>query len=219
MATAKEIKELDKNLSKSVDEKMLVIVHEIGHALVYALLFNTPPKQINTNSSGLSEGFVVNHHSVDNKTFIRNKLAIYLAGVAAEELVFGEEFKSAGSQMDILYATDTAASYVRTYGMDSTISYITKKQTQSPYQGNYDVDKTNDVIESLLTDEKKRARDLLNKNVQLYKKLVKHAVETSGMKIDNFLEICNNNGLKLVQKEINDKLIYSYDEKLNQFLN
>ena len=213
---ALEIDEIKNN--KSIDEKMLVLVHEIGHALVYALLFNTPPKQININCSGLSSGFVINHNSVDNKTFLKNKIAIYMSGVAAEELVFGEEFKSTGSQMDIIYATDTAANYVRNYGMDSTLSWINKKETQSPYQANYDINKTNDVIENLIVDEKKRARDFLNKNIGVYKALVRHTVDAGGMTIENFLEICNKNGMNLVQKEINDKLIYSYDDKLNQFL-
>jgi hypothetical protein len=211
-----EIDDIKNN--KTSDEKMLVLVHEIGHALIYALLFNTPPKQINTNSSGLSSGFVVNHDSIDNKTFIRNKIAIYVAGLAAEELVFGEEFKSAGSEMDIVFATDIAAHYVRSYGMDTTISYINKKQSQSTFQANYDVEKTNDIIENLISDEKKRARDFLNKNVKIYKILVKHAVETGGMPIEDFLNICNKNGMNLVQKEINDKLIYSYDDKLTNFL-
>ena len=211
-----ELDEIRKN--KSIDEKMLIVVHEIGHALVYALLFNTPPKQINTNSSGLSGGFNINHHSVDNKTFIKDKIAIYMAGVAAEELVFGEEFKSAGSEMDILFATDAAANYVRTYGMDTTISTIMKPQTQTQYQANYDIDSTNSIIENLIMDEKKRARDFLNKNVKIYKVLVKHAIEAGKMTINDFLEICNNNGMKLVPKEINEKLIYSYDEKVKQFL-
>jgi len=211
-----EIDEIRKN--KSIDEKMLVLIHELGHALVYALLFNTPPKQINTNSSGLSAGFVINHHSVDNKTFIKNKLAIYMAGVAAEELVFGEEFKSAGAQMDIIFATDAAASYVRSYGMDSTISSIVKPQTQNHFDSNYDVESTNQIIENLMVDEKKRARDLLNKNTKIYKILVKHAVEAGGITIDDFLSLCNENGMNLIQKEINDKLIYSYDDKVKQFL-
>ena len=211
-----ELDEIRKN--KSIDEKMLIVVHEIGHALVYALLFNTPPKQINTNSSGLSGGFVVNHHSIDNKTFIKDKIAIYMAGVAAEELVFGEEFKSAGSEMDITYATHAAANYVRSYGMDTTISSIQKPHAQSHYQHNYDIDRTNDVIENLIADEKKRARDLLNKNVGIYKLLVKKAIDSGKMTITEFLQLCNDNGMKLVQKEINDKLIYSYDEKVKQFL-
>lgn len=204
--------------SKTVDEIMLVTVHEIGHALIYSLLFNTPPKQINTNSSGLSKGFVVNHNSIDNKTFLKNSLAIYLAGMVAEEMVFGEEFKSSGAQMDILYATETAGLYVRSFGMDSTISKIVKKEIKSDAEYNYDVDVTNGIIENLLNVEKKRARDLLNKNVHIYKLLVEAAVEGKGISIKNFLEICNKNGMKLVQKEINDKLIYSYEDKLNKFL-
>lgn len=204
---------------KSIDEVMLVTVHEIGHALIYALLFNTPPKQININSSGLSNGFVVNHNSVDNKTFIKNKLAIYLAGMVAEEMVFGEEFKSAGASMDILFATDAAGNYVRTYGMDSSISKINKREGQDAYQLNYDVDKTNKIIENLLVEEKKRARDLLNRNINSFKLLVKHTINKKGIHIDDFLNICNKNGMKLVQLEINDKLIYSYEDKLKQFLN
>lgn len=203
---------------KSIDEVMLVTVHELGHALIYAILFNTPPKQINVNSSGLSNGFVVNHHSVDNKTFVKNKIAIYLGGMVAEELVFAEEYKSSGAQMDIIYATDAAGRYVRNYAMDTTISTVDRINTQSHYEANYDVDKTNDSIETLLNDEKKRARDLLNKNMILFKKLIKHAITEKKMSIEDFLEICNDNGMSLVQLEINDKLIHSYEKKVNEFL-
>ena len=161
---------------------------------------------------------VINHNSVDNKTFIKNKIAIYMAGVSAEELVFGEEFKSAGAQMDIIYATDAAASYVRSYGMDSTISSIVKPHAQNHFDSNYDIDSTNPIIENLIVDEKKRARDLLNKNITTYRALIKHGVESGGMTIEDFLNICNENGMKLVQKEINEKLIYSYEDKVKQFL-
>lgn len=205
--------------SKTADEVMLVTVHEIGHALVYALLFKTPPKQINTNSSGLANGFVVNHAAVDNKTFLQDKLAIYLSGLVAEEIVFGEEFKSSGAQMDIMFATDVAAKYIRSYGMNSTLSWHVKKQAQTHYDGNYDVDKTNDIIEKMLVDQKKRARDLINRNMYLYKELVKHAVDNRGMTIDEFIKICSYNGLELEPKEINEKLVYSYDKKLTEFLN
>ena len=204
--------------SKSIDEVMLITVHEIGHALVYAIVFNTPPKQITTNSAGLENGFVINHTAVDNKTFIKNKLAVYMAGLVAEEMVFGEEFKSRGASMDILFATDIAAHYVRNYGMDSTISHIQKTSVQTSHQANHDIEKTNDIIENLIMEEKKRARDFLSKNIRVYKALVRHAVNKKGIKIEEFLDICNKNGMKLVQKEINDKLIYSYEDKLTQFL-
>jgi len=204
--------------NKSIDEIMLVTVHELGHALVYALLFKTPPKQININSSGLSNGFVVNHDSIDNKSFIKNKIAIYLAGIVAEEIVFGEEYKSNGARMDISFATNEAGLYVRNYGMDSTISKIQKKETKHEYEMNFDVDKTNDIIEGILVDEKSKARDLIQKNIKTFKKLIKSAIDNNGMSIESFYNICKDDKISLEMIEINDKLVYSYQEKVNEFL-
>jgi cell division protease FtsH len=204
--------------NKSVDERMLVIVHEIGHALVYSILFKTPPKQININSAGFENGFVINHNSVDNKTFLKNQMAVYLSGLVAEELVFGEDFKSNGSSYDIITATDVAGRFVRAYGMDGNVSRIMKKQIQSQYEVNYDIDKTNDIIENLLADEKKRAKDVLNKNMGLYKALLNFTTTNNNITIDEFYKICKKHGLELEMKEINDKLIYPYDEKVKHFL-
>lgn len=204
--------------SKSVDEKNLVIVHELGHALTYSILFGTPPKQININSSGFANGFVINHHSVDNKTFIRNQITIYLAGIVAEEIVFGEAYKSNGASFDIMNATDRAAKYVRKFGMGENISCIENIYNQSNMQYNYDINKTNDVIESILQEEKTKARDLIQKNIGTYKALVKQTITNNSITIEEFVEICNKDGLNLVIKELNDKLIYSYDDKVQAFL-
>lgn len=203
---------------RSIDERTLFAVHELGHALAYALLFNTPPKQININSSGLANGFVINHTSVDNKTFIKNQIVIFLAGLVAEELVFGEEFKSNGASADILFATDVAGRFVRSYGMNGTVSKVERQVQQSPFHMNYNIDATNDVIEGILADEKKRAKDILTKNLGVYKALIKFAMDNNTINVEQFLFICNNHGLNLVQKEINDKLIYSYDDKVKHFL-
>jgi cell division protease FtsH len=203
---------------KTKDEKILVTVHELGHALLYAILYKTPPRQINLNSSGLSEGFVINHSSIENKTFLRNRIAIYLGGLVAEELVFGEDFKSIGAHADISNATDAAGRYVRNYGMDGIISRVIKKEAPQPQELNYSTEKTDDIIEGILKEEKTRAKDLLNENMNIYKLLIKYAVDNKGITITHFLEICNVNGLDLKQTNINDKLSYSYEDKVTKFL-
>jgi cell division protease FtsH len=203
---------------KTIDEKIIVIVHEIGHALLYAILYKTPPRQINVNSSGFSEGFVINHSSIENKTFIRNRIAVYLGGIVAEELVFGEDFKSIGASADIMSATDTAGSYVRRYAMDGTISRVIKKEAPQGLELNYSTEKTDEIIEGILDEEKKRAKDLLNKNMGNYKALIKYAIEKNKISVEKFLEICNANGLNLKQTGINDKLKYSYDKMVDKFL-
>lgn len=205
--------------NKTVDEKMLYIIHEIGHALVYSVLFKTPPRQIIINGSGFANGFVINHNSIDNKTFIKNQIAIYMAGLVAEELVFGEDYKSNGASYDILAATDVAGRYVRAYGMDGCVSRVIKQNNQSSHELNFDIDKTNSLIESLVADEKKNAKDILNKYMGVYKLLVKFCMDNGNITIDQFLFVCNNGGgMELVQKEINDKLIYAYDDKVRHFL-
>lgn len=204
--------------SKTKDEKILITVHEIGHALLYGVLYKTPPRQININSSGLSEGFVINHSSIENKTFLRNRIAIYLGGLVAEELVFGEDFKSIGASTDISNATDAAGHFVRKYGMDGIVSRVIKKEAQQPQELNYSTEKTDDIIEGILKEEKTRAKDLLNKYKGIYKALVKHGVENNGISIMRFLEICNEGGLNLKQTEINDKLSYSYEDMVIKFL-
>jgi cell division protease FtsH len=203
---------------KTIDEKIIVIVHEIGHALLYSLLYKTPPRQINVNSSGFSEGFVINHSSIENKTFIRNRIAVYLGGIVAEEFVFGEDFKSVGASADITSATDTAGSYVRRYAMDGTVSRIIKKEAPQGLELNYNTEKTDEIIEGILGEEKKRAKDLLNKNIGTYKALIRYAIKNNKISVERFLEICNENGLKLKQTEINDKLKYSYDKMVDKFL-
>ncbi len=208
----------DIRANKSIDEKMLVIVHEIGHALVYGVLFNTPPKQININSAGMESGFVINHNSIDNKTFIRNQIAILLSGLVAEELVFGEDYKSNGSSSDIFNATDLTGRYVRAYAMDGTISRIMKPNLQNLMEFNFDVSRSNETIEKILDEEKKRAKDILNINLKIFKALIDYTIQHNGITIDDFLTICRKNNLNLIQKEINDKLIYSYDDKVKHFL-
>ena len=107
----------------------------------------------------------------------------------------------------------------RNYGMDGMISRVIKKESPQSQELNYSTEKTDEIIEGILKEEKTRAKDLLNKNMGTYKALTKYAVNNSGITITHFLEICNANGLELKQTEINDKLSYSYDDKVTKFLN
>jgi cell division protease FtsH len=211
-----DIDNIKKN--KSVDEKMLVLVHELGHALIYAILFNTPPKQININASGFSNGFVVNHSSIDNKTFLKNKICVFLAGLVAEEFIFADDYKSNGCSADIINATEITANYIRKFAMNGTISHITPHIQSSNYSAFYNTDKSDDEIEHMLRDEKIRCEDLLKTNLKLFKALINYSIENGAIEITSFMNICNEHGLKLNNLELNDKLIYNYNDKLKIFL-
>jgi cell division protease FtsH len=211
-----DIDNIKKN--KSLDEKMLVLVHELGHALVYTLLFKTTPKQININAAGFSNGFVINHSSVDNKTFLKNRICVLLAGIVAEEFIYGDDYKSNGSQSDILNATHIASQYIRKFAMNGTISYIFPKNQNIGYDGYFNTNKSDKEIEHILRDEKIKCEDLLKTNINIFKALINYTIENNKIEIEDFINICLEYNLEITNFEINDKLIYNYNEKLKTFL-
>lgn len=211
-----DIDNIKKN--KSLDEKMLILVHELGHALIYTLLFKTVPKQININAAGFSNGFVVNHSSVDNKTFLKNRICVVLAGLVAEEFIFGDDYKSNGSQSDIMNATNIASQFIRKFAMNGTISHIFPNTLNTHNEGYYNTDKSDEEIEHFLRDEKIRCEDLLKKNVNTFKSLINFAIENNKIEIEDFINICLENNLEINKIEISDKLIYNYSDKLKTFL-
>lgn len=206
--------------NKSNDEKMLIAVHELGHALVYSVLFKTPPKQIVVNGTDYRNGFVVPHESVGNVTYIKNKLSVLLAGMVAEEIVFGLEYKSSGSSADIENATNLAGEYVRAFGMSKFISRIGTEANSSrdDREYNLDISETNEIIEHILVTQKNMARNVIMDNIQLYKALLTHITENSNITNDEFMNICSKFGLEIQIMGVNDKIIYSYDTKVKQFL-
>jgi len=43
-------------------------------------------------------------------------------------------------------------------------------------------------------EEKKRARDILNSNLKIFKELIEYTVSNNGITINDFIIICNRNG-------------------------
>lgn len=102
-------------------EKSIVAHHEVGHALVTAILKNTEPVQkitIIPRTNG-ALGYVLQtpeeEKYIYQKSELENKLTILLGGQAAEEVFFGET--STGAANDLERATALAKSYVAQYGM------------------------------------------------------------------------------------------------------
>lgn len=211
-----DIDKIKKN--KHIDEISLVIVHEIGHALLYALSFGIAPPQINLNSTGSASGFVMRHPAIESKAFIRKSLAISLAGQVAEEIVFGDEFKSSAASYDIKQATNLASNYVRSYGMDGNVSKIYNPYHTVPELFNYDIDSTNQTIENLMKEAKSNAGDLIKSNLRLFKALIAHGKSKGKMEIADFVNICNAHNVNIEEIETGDLITINYSNILDNYL-
>lgn len=86
----------------------ITAVHEAGHALVYSILQGTLPKKVSiTSSDAYTLGFVEGERLTDFASYdsILRDVAIRLAGKKAEQLVFGPDSITTGSEHDTQVAT------------------------------------------------------------------------------------------------------------------
>ena len=94
---------------KCDDMQAISAVHESGHAIISAILLKTLPEliystSVETGSAGYISGkFKWKYIS---RKEILPRLAMYLGGLAAEKLVFGEENITMGAEEDIRKATE-----------------------------------------------------------------------------------------------------------------
>lgn len=113
--------------NKKDDMQSIVAVHESGHAILSALLLKTVPKYVYSSSvDDDTSGFVLTEFKWKyfSKKELIPRVAMTLGGIVAEEIVFGEENKTTGSETDIKKATKIILSALKRSGFGSTnLSY------------------------------------------------------------------------------------------------
>jgi cell division protease FtsH len=108
-------------------------VHEAGHALVYAILQGKLPKKVSiTSSDAYTSGFVEGERFSDFASYdsILRDIAIRLAGKKAENLVFGADSITTGSEHDAQVATRKLLDLAR-----SGTLYFQDLALESKYKG------------------------------------------------------------------------------------
>ncbi len=117
-----------KNRVINVKEREIVAHHEMGHAIVALSLPGTDPvHKISIIPRGVAAlGYTMQVPTQDrfllSRSELLNRIASFLGGRAAEEIIFGDI--STGAHNDLSRATDIAKSMVREYGMSEKLGQI-----------------------------------------------------------------------------------------------
>ncbi len=126
-----------KNRVLNPKERETVAYHEMGHALVaLALPGSDPVHKVSIIPRGVGAlGYTIQRPTEDRYLMTRrdleNRIAVLLAGRAAEKLVFGE--LSTGAADDIAKATDIARDMITRYGLDEDLGYIAFEAQKSRF--------------------------------------------------------------------------------------
>ena len=135
-------------------EKRILAYHEAGHALMSYLMGDALPVQkVTIVSRGQALGYTLNLPTEDRylhtKEELLDILKVYLAGRAAEQVVFGRVTNGAAN--DLEKATGLARSMVFEYGMGDAVSSRTMRADN--YALSEETKRLRDAEQARLTDE------------------------------------------------------------------
>ena len=138
----------------SEKEKRILAYHEAGHALMSHLMGDAlPVHKVTIVSRGAALGYTLNLPAEDRYLHTKEELVdmmkVYLAGRAAEQVVFGRVTNGAAN--DLERATELARSMVFEFGMSETVSSRTMRADN--YSLSEETKRLRDAEQARLTDE------------------------------------------------------------------
>ncbi len=192
----------DRILSK--EEKRIVAFHEVGHALATALQNNTQPVQkitIVPRTMG-ALGYTMQmpdkeEKYLNNKNEILDQITVFLAGRAAEEIVF--DTQTTGASNDIERATAMARQMITMYGMSEKFGLVGLESIESKYLDGRPVSNCSEETRTQIDTELVRimkerydvAKSLLNENRDALDEISEFLIEKETITGDEFMEIFN----------------------------
>jgi len=198
----------------------ITAAHEAGHALVYSILFGRLPSKVSIASSDhFSGGFMETSRSVDfeHLDHLVRDTAVRMAGKKAEELIFGKENCTRGSETDLRTATRRlifAAREGTIAGFDAAF--------ESELHGGGHLLKENDQIKQWVSNHLAKsaemAENLLRQNITALKALIELLIERKFLTAESLSE-----GLWKKNIDVSALLqvypaLVDFDKKLQAFL-
>lgn len=161
---------LEKLRQPKMDEQQAIAaVHEAGHAVLSISLMKVVPELIVSVTSDTDAlGFM---YSKDEKNFtaredIIPKTAMLLGGIVAEELVFGENYLTAGGSSDIRRATESLMSLFKIQGFGSIPIRHGKSNKEDQYVY-HQVDDVEEEVRAIVVKAKELAKTEIIKHKEL----------------------------------------------------
>jgi cell division protease FtsH len=184
-------------------EKRAVAFHEVGHALVAALLKDTDPVHKITivprtmGALGYTMQLPSEEKYLITKEEMLNQICVMLGGRAAEEIEFNTI--STGAANDIERATQTARSMVSMYGMTERFDMMGLESMQNRYLDGRPVQncsaETSAVIDEetlkIIKEAHEQAKNILRDNRELLSQISETLLEKETLMGDEFIAMVN----------------------------
>lgn len=188
-------------------EKKIVAYHEVGHALVGALMpGGSKVEKISIVPRGMAAlGYTLQIPTEDrfllSEVELQGQIATLLGGRSAEEIVFGSI--TTGASNDLQRATDLAERMVTTYGMSKVLGPLAYQQgQQNAFLGNEGMNPRRLVspqtaeaidqeVKGIVENAHQQALDILNHNRDLLETIAAKLIETEVIEGETLYSLLN----------------------------
>ena len=190
-----------KDRAMSDKEKKIVSYHEVGHAMVTALQKNTEPVQKITivprtmGALGYTLQTPEEEKFLQTKEELEAKIVTYMAGRAAEEIVFHSV--TSGAANDIEQATKIARAMITQFGMSEKFGMMSLASVENQYLdgraalncGEQTASQIDQEVLQMLNHSYEEAKRLLNENREVLDKIAEYLYEHETITGKEFMKI------------------------------
>ncbi|MDD6038505.1 MAG: ATP-dependent zinc metalloprotease FtsH [bacterium] len=190
-----------KDRTMSEQERKIVAYHEVGHAMVAALQKNTEPVQKITIVPRTMGALGYTLQTPEEEKFLQTKdelvakINTYMAGRAAEELVFHSS--TSGAANDIEMATRIARAMVTQYGMSEEFGMMSLESVENRYLdgrpiltcGDETAAQIDKVVQKIIKDAYAKAVKLLDENREILDRISDYLYEHETITGKEFMEM------------------------------
>ena len=200
----------------SEKEKWIVSYHEIGHALVSALLKNTAPVHkitiIPRTSGALGYTMQIEEQEkyLITKEEILDRITVLAGGRASELVQFGTA--TTGAANDIERATHIARAMVTMYGMSDEFGFVKLEKKTNPFlsddvAGSYSEEtaaKVDEETRSIVNSCLNKSIDLLKDKKEVLDKLSKILFEKETITGTEFIELLKQENIHVTPEDVKE---------------
>ena len=185
------------------EEKKIVAVHEVGHALVAALQKHSEPVQKITivprtkGALGYTMQVPEEEKYLSSKDEILDEIRVFCGGRAAEEIKIGSI--TTGAANDIERATAHARQMITRFGMSEEFGLVALESVQGQYLENRLVlqcsdsyaAKIDDAVKNIMEKCYNEAKELITGNLDVLDSVAAYLIEKETITGEEFMKIMN----------------------------
>ena len=185
------------------DLQAITAVHESGHAILSMALRGIVPESVfSITAQESAAGFM--YTSEHRHYYIRKEipalLAVLLGGLAAEQLIFGEENTTTGSDSDLKAATRLANGIIQESGLAGEPG-VYGNPTKSELTTLPNQERHHQLAESWLREAFRMATETLNKEMSLLVKMADYLSDHTVLHRTEIIQFAKDYGKEIAVKE------------------